>query len=334
MRERCWGGTADSGPGVNGLPPEQTSREGVHNTGHGHVGNYSSPNQALLAPGERLPPPSHHGTGAKHQPGWRREAVCRGDGEKGGYLCQPLPPPPSGISIASQAEAEEALESVESEAFSLIESHASVARKAPQSRKDLGATEPQTPPPSPAPRQSSCLSFALSLAHEHGLGGSWGKASEIPPCAPHLVRGHHTRYLVGPRILGDAHSASWSWSSSWGCSTLTGHLPNRDVSLQACTPSRSSSGSSPSSASVEMLHLLPCLAWLLHEPKHGPSGVQPPHLEVRSRSTAPRLHLHNRAERGPQDGVRGAHRVVISPSESMSIADGGGRFEESSSFRF
>lgn len=64
-------------------------------------------------------------------------------GERGVHVSL-SPPALSRISITSQAEAEDALESVESEALSLIESHASVTCKALQSRKDLGAAEPQT----------------------------------------------------------------------------------------------------------------------------------------------------------------------------------------------
>jgi len=92
-------------------------------------------------------------------PGWRREvALGSEEGTRNGeYLCQPLPPP-SRVSTTSQAEAEEALESVESEELSLIKSHASVTRKALQSRKELEATEPQTHPPSPASLWRSCLS--------------------------------------------------------------------------------------------------------------------------------------------------------------------------------
>lgn len=101
-----------------------------------------------------------------------------GRGDRG-CLCRPLPPP-SGISIASQAEAEEALESVESEAFSLIESHASVTRKALQSRKDSGAAEPQPPPPSPAPPRGPCLSSSPSPTHDRGLGGSQGAQRSHP----------------------------------------------------------------------------------------------------------------------------------------------------------
>lgn len=85
-----------------------------------------------------------------------------GDGKRGG---QPLP---LLSRISSQAECEEALESGESEALSLIESHASVTCKALQSRKDLGATEPQTPPPSSAPPWTSCLS-SPPLTPEHNL---------------------------------------------------------------------------------------------------------------------------------------------------------------------
>lgn len=69
--------------------------------------------------------------------------VWGGRGE-GVFVSAFTPPALSGISMTSQAEAEEALESVESEALSLIESHASVTCKALQSRKDLGAAEPQT----------------------------------------------------------------------------------------------------------------------------------------------------------------------------------------------
>lgn len=97
--------------------------------------------------------------------------------------------------------------SVESEALSLIESHASVTCKALQSRKDLGATEARTPPPSPGPPWTPCLSSSPSLTHEHGLGGSQGRGLEIPPFAPCLVQGHHTTYPMGWRIWGNIYGA-------------------------------------------------------------------------------------------------------------------------------
>lgn len=149
-----------------------------------------------------------------------------------GCLCPPLPPP-SGISVASRAEAKEALVSVESEALSLIESHASVTSKALQSRKDLGATEAQTPPPSPAPPWRPCLSPWPSLTHEHGLGGSQGRRLEIPPFAPCLVQGHHTTYAMGLRILGNVYGASGFLVFISG-----DLLPSPVISLTGMSPSK------------------------------------------------------------------------------------------------
>lgn len=113
---------------------------------------------------------------------------------------------------------------MESEALSLIKSHASVTCKALQSRKDLGATEPQTPAPSPVPPWRSCLS-PPSLAHELSLGGS--QDSETPPCAPHL----HSRYPMGWRTWGYVNGVSTVWVFISGCSALSGHVPDREGPL-------------------------------------------------------------------------------------------------------
>lgn len=138
-----------------------------------------------------------------------------------GGLCLPLPMP-SRISISSQAAAKETLEWGESEVLSLIESHASVTCKALQSRKDLGATEPQTPTPSPVPPWRSCLSSSPP-ANELSLGGG-----QDSPCSPHLVQALNTKYPMDWRIWGYVNGVFIIMVFILGCSlvmSLTGRAP-------------------------------------------------------------------------------------------------------------
>lgn len=152
-----------------------------------------------------------------------------------------------GISIASQAEAEEALELVESEAFSLIESHASVTRKALQSRNDLGATEPQSPLPPPVPLRRPCLSSLPSLVHGCSLRGSRGRGS-----APHLVQGHHTQASNGLKNLGGCMWYFMVLVFIAGTFCPRCHLPDMNVS-----PQEGSGHVSHLAAPVGLLHPQP-----------------------------------------------------------------------------
>lgn len=136
-------------------------------------------------------------------------------GLEGEGLCLPLPMP-SRISISSQAEAKETLVWGESEALSLIESHARVTCKALQSRKDLGATEPQTPAPSPVPRGD-----LASLLHLLPVSSVWEGARTQKPL---LIA--HTSYPMGWKIWEYVNGVSTILRcSSWGV------LPSLVISL-------------------------------------------------------------------------------------------------------
>lgn len=116
--------------------------------------------------------------------------------------CDPMGPlvVPCGCQAGFPSTAMEALESGEGNARSLIESHTSGTRKALQSRKGSGATQPRMPPPPPSTSAQSQPLSALPTCTQASGGGCSLQLLGLPwgPRNPHHLHFWPPQPTYGP----------------------------------------------------------------------------------------------------------------------------------------